>query len=530
MSSIDELVSQIDELKSKINELESRVPVIRTVCDAQGRVDKRQTQVSWSPYGFYVQKEDGESASVEPVVKVNMTLPLGGELSGLYSFPRIGDKVLVLQSGGAWYLSGYVPSENDIQNSLLPYSSDKIKAIKKTDEEIEAIKEKSKDVWTEEEKAQVLVWDNERSKLQGEAGGLVLRRQKSGPHSVDTKYSEVSIYDAASDWVAHPSADQLGITLDEGSSLVFKEKSGKYIGYRKKDDEETEFTAEEQTKADEWRKKYCDSDGYPLIDRMNIQSAGDLHSRAENHHLSTGKRVEILADCGPVSHRSADNSLNKGEIYICAKKRIIIEAGKEIQLKVGRTSLVIDDMGFRVTSRRVSGKWGTSWDASLNVNPMQGIIMSGQNVNITGTRQASMGDSYGGGLSSRIGVVQIAGREVALQTYNEAEYLFNMAIADSETVFNNILLGLARGGVNPSSGDGQDIARLVVNSLKKIANLVKSFTAHWKKYSEVKEKINEANEANNANTTPAPIEANEANEANNANTTPAPISDEDEGV
>ena len=54
-------------------------------------------------YTFYAMKKKNEPKDVvtpeKKPAKVDMTLPIGGELNGMYRFPHVGEKVLVAVEG-----------------------------------------------------------------------------------------------------------------------------------------------------------------------------------------------------------------------------------------------------------------------------------------------------------------------------------------------------------------------------------------------------------------------------------------------
>lgn len=75
------------------------------------RIDKRQ-----DPYRFYASETpDNPSKEAHQIV---MVLPLGGALSGLYRYPKIGEKILAAasrhSSATVYYMMGYVPSRENL--------------------------------------------------------------------------------------------------------------------------------------------------------------------------------------------------------------------------------------------------------------------------------------------------------------------------------------------------------------------------------------------------------------------------------
>ena len=107
-------------------------------------------------YTFYAIKSVNQPSSTptseQMAAKVKIMMPLGGELNGLYRFPRIGEKVVVAVEGSSHYLMGYLPTAEK------PFSPK------------EDGKEKT-DVYKKE--------------------GQVLRYKKTGDNTSDAPYSEI---------------------------------------------------------------------------------------------------------------------------------------------------------------------------------------------------------------------------------------------------------------------------------------------------------------------------------------------------
>ena len=120
-------------------------------------------------YTFYAIKSVNQPSSTptseQMAAKVKIMIPLGGELNGLYRFPRIGEKVVVAIEGASLYLMGYLPTK---ENPFAPKEGDK----------------EATDVFDEE--------------------GLVLRYKKTGENVADENrdepYSEIGFYKEPSRW------------------------------------------------------------------------------------------------------------------------------------------------------------------------------------------------------------------------------------------------------------------------------------------------------------------------------------------
>ena len=255
---------------------------------------------------------------------------------------------------------------------------------------------------------------------------------------------------------------------------------------------------------DNWITQHSiDGKYYPKIDRINIQSTGDIESRAANHNLIRGKRLEIISGGNGTNHQNNkavqpdgketvglplgdklgdDSKLHDGDIHIRAfdskqgSGRVIIKAGKEIRLQVGRTVLSITDTGFSVVTKKVAGNWPCSADTALSMNPRTGITMFGQNVAISGGYKVSLTDALSGGISAQLGATRVCGRDVTLDSYNCTEYKFATALETLDIASNATFLGSAQNGDDPSQNAAQikdyfDLGKQLIQCGKKVLPL-----------------------------------------------------------
>jgi phage baseplate assembly protein gpV len=186
----------------------------------------------------------------------------------------------------------------------------------------------------------------------------------------------------------------------------------------------------------EWPATANGSDN-PSIDTVNIESAGDMRETAANHNFQSAKRMELFVNVPEVDHTKEyagknrpfgdtvgdDSELHGGDFHVRAGKRVVIKAGSEIRLQVGRTTLVIDDNGFTVTTRNVTGNFTNTFDTSFQMKPRDGITMTGKNISISALYKLSAGDSLGGALSTTMGNLSLSGRELGISTKNDTEFL-----------------------------------------------------------------------------------------------------------
>jgi hypothetical protein len=287
----------------------------------------------------------------EPVVEiVTLIMPLGGPESGLFRFPKVGDRVLVSMpesdDSGACYLMGYIPDTTG------------------ADFEPDA--------------------DAKRDKL-FDKRGEIFRYKKTGANKSADDYSEIGFYNEETAW------------------------------------------------------KAADDKAPPRVDRVKVRSTGDIDIQAENYHKTRAKRVEILADADGVTDSGArpfgdkagdDSSLYAGDAHIRAKTRVVVKAGEEIRLEVGRSAVIISDSGITLTTRKAITDAANPWDTVLTLTPRDGVTLFGQRVDIGAGWDFSLREAGGGSISSFAGVMRLTATDLLAQSYGKYAYQANMTDLD----------------------------------------------------------------------------------------------------
>jgi hypothetical protein len=339
-----------------------------------------------NPYVFYVRNPAGGDD-----LDVKLVMPLGGAESGLYRSPKVGESVLVgIHAPGnsvsmTRYLLGYLP-DNSADNAFERVG---------VDAGANSVSPKMKD-------------------LINESGEVFRYRQtgKNRDHDEEDPYSEIGFYQRPSQW-------------------------------RVNSDDQKDYAAA--------------PGGYPEIDQINIHSTGDIHESAVNHHRIEAKRLEILADCGGVNTDGwrpfgdtvgDDSSLYAGDAHIRSHNRLILKAGQEIRLQVGRSAIIISDDGITITSKKAKKGPAIPWDTVINLTPRDGVVMFGQNVNIGAAYNFSLQESAGGAVSSLGGVMRLSARDLLAQSYCKTGYQANMA--DFIKLYTATANGMAGQGDVPS--------------------------------------------------------------------------------
>ncbi|MDR2864419.1 MAG: DUF2345 domain-containing protein [Spirochaetaceae bacterium] len=386
--------------------------------------------------------------SASSTVDVFLVMPVGGVETGLYRSPQAGDYVLVGEqdSGNTVrYLLGYLPRPANAMLAPQNFDSETLTKIKSN----------------KGDEREIFISPAAVAKK-----GMSLRYKKTGVNDANQQLWHNEGSDTSPDFSKSASAPM------EYSEIGFYSDMTPFTAKRK------DPNGNKQTY-------------YPDIDRINIQSTGDIHSTAANHHLMKGKRFEILADVDETDHTKTefdakdlplgdapgdDFRLSKGDIQIRADGRVIIKAGKEITLQVGRTKLTIKDGKLEASSRQIKGSnITTDFDATLTLDSRAGSTLTGSTVTISSEYYFSLLDAMGSFISGSFGGLSLSGKNVGVNALTPSGYAGQFAILTNETVWNSVLLALAAAegkGKNPDINP--EIFTTCKSMVKNLTNLAQA--------------------------------------------------------
>ena len=219
-------------------------------------------------YSFYAIKQVNDPAitptSDQMPAKVRLTMPTGGELNGLYRFPRVGEKILVVVEGISHYLMSYLPTA---ENPFSPDDDDK----KKTEP-----------------------FDKQ---------GQILRYKKTGGNASDSTYSEIGFYSEATEWKTDdndsdpPSVDKIKVSSTgdiETRAQNFNETHAQRILL------ESKFLTADNIKDGTLKER---------ITKYEDIGKGDVCISADRR-IILDAREGVLLKCGPVSVALSQSALN----------------------------------------------------------------------------------------------------------------------------------------------------------------------------------------------------------------------------
>lgn len=327
-------------------------------------------------------------------VKVELVRPVGGDTAGIGRFPCVGEKVLVAEGAtGKYYLMGYLSNQENPFNAK--------------DEDL-------KETFCDKQ-------------------AQILRYKKTGDNTenkdTDKTYSEIGFYSETTEW---------------------KEKAGK-----------TNAAVDSQT-------------GLPLVDKVKISSTGDIETKAQNYNEVSAKRIALFAGYNdeidsrkakqydalknnkaagrdafptlPLDFSTEDSAFFQGDIQMRAKERIVLKAGKAIEIVAGRSIIRIDDSGISLVSRKTSGAVVNPWDSAITVSSNGGLSLFGTQVNLASAYGFSMTEMFGGSISSLGGVMRLSARDVKMSTLNKVAYVIKGVTASAAFAANtaSMSMGIAQ--------------------------------------------------------------------------------------
>jgi hypothetical protein len=386
------------------------------------------------PYQFHAKKaKEEDEKDKEKTYVINIVMPLGGKENGLFRYPKTGEAILVDDDGmpsPKYYLLGYLPSSTEARNNFLTNVDGQN--------------------------------DSEKEDLKKEEG-LILRYEQTGkvsPKKGDDRYSEIAFYKKQTQW---PSSD----ASYKGPIIPKRYENEKNEDYSQRL-VKAGFSKSSEENDEDHIMRVC-GERRPFIDRINIRSSGDLYAGAKNHQRLTANRFELLAGCNtdhtkyikakllkddlPLGDNVGDDPvLHAGDAHIRAKNRVVIKAGKEIILQVGKTALKISDNSLGIISKIINSNAANSFDATVNVSK-DGVSMFGQDVNISSFKSFGIGDAFGGSVGGRLGVVSIGGREIKADTYDKTQYIVLTLVALAQYIQN---IAAASGAVKKGEEDKRE--------------------------------------------------------------------------
>ena len=328
-------------------------------------------------YHFYaIAQKNAYSLNPVPTDKnpqtVTLMRPVGGKMEGLYRFPHIGEKVLVLSAtNGNYYLMGYLPGEET------PFSSP--------------------------------VKGKEDSEMPLDKEGLSLRYKKKGENKLlpvnAEDYSEITFYRDKSAW----QQDGKDVDVDKirvsstGDVESFAENLNQLNG-----------------------KRIVLQSKFLYSDKVDQPDGGDKVITAGNIATGTDLEENVLA---------ADD-IKKGDVIINADNRIVLNAREGIMLCVGASSIELKPSKVSIDCAKIDGEVSGEgpYDASIALDSRGDIKLYGRKLVGDIQREVNFCDAFGGELSSTMGRVSVSGSAVSVSSNSNLSNIFTCIGAISTAI------------------------------------------------------------------------------------------------
>ena len=347
------------------------------------------------------------------VSEVLFTMPFAGVGQGLYRFPRIGERILVLSNKDSRYvLHSYIPDSNTMpffKKGVLPSDAD-IKKILEKDirykEEYEEASENEKEKMVKDYKDELE--DIFANQPMEQAVATVLR------HSSNNFMSDGSEVNIPNDYMADDSLNPFTAKLKP----ITRNVSGSFApeDYDSKDIKYSEIG---MYSGSQDGKKWT-----PEV--LRIQTPGNQFNHTGLLNLNT-------ANAFIFSTPNANQKDSKyGSFSVLDVGSVVIDAKKSITLKVGGNMVCITEEGVSVISQTTCTN-STPYDSKLTLTPI-GASLTGYTVNVASTFSTNVADGLGASMSLAKGAVAINGHSVDLATVDHQSLPFDIACYTADLV------------------------------------------------------------------------------------------------
>lgn len=399
------------------------------VCD---EIDKN------NPMRFYAVIDFSEKSAVI----ANLVIPVGGASSGMYYFPKIGDRVLLTCFQGKYYLFGYLSDTNEfgdfhtgIRDDMVGSTilrrgfsdgssseKNKIHEIKMSDGGQDNIKSLimygSIDAFANRtiteyndpfmrrryESEPSFILDGKTMPLRDACKEI---RSKVSKKLTEVKNKMAAHNDKCKIYSEAAEADKEKAAQDMNKSAAELEKA------RKELDDTNNILA---TVAQNVRKALEVEDGekQPSIGistdgNANITARQELNETADKYTLTALKGIQMSSEEGTIN----------------------ISSKKSISLTVGTSSITLSPNGIVIRSRKWAHTSGP-FDSTIFLDSVSGTTLWGMNIALKAALGVNIADTLGASLGAAGGNAIVKGNTVAISTNDGRTALANVANAASQ--------------------------------------------------------------------------------------------------
>ena len=345
---------------------------------------------------FFYAKIDNSTKPNE----VLFTMPIAGLGQGLYRYPRIGERILVLDNKDSRYiLLSYLPD-----TKTMPFFQSK-KAS--SDEEIKTLL-KLNGLTEEQQKEIIKKYQAQESSLAdgqlAEQSVATVLRHSSNNFMIN-KETEADI----TNYLSEESSKKFTASLKPLNRNV--DASFKATDYQNKDIKYSEIGMYSGSSYyDDEEKQWMWSP-----ETLRIQTPGNQYNHTGLTNVSTANAFVF----------STPNATKFGEFRVIDVGSVVIDAKRSITLKVAGNVIKISETGISIGSQSTCTE-GTPYDSKLSLNPI-GASLSGLEVKIGSTMSTSVSSGFGELIKLNKGKVGISGHSVDLATDDNRSMNFDLA-------------------------------------------------------------------------------------------------------
>lgn len=377
------------------------------VCDPEGKIDAPDTfgrivpssnTSPEMPYLFMVRNELADSME-DAVIDVAMTMPLGGKRSGLYRFPRVGDRVLIQIDCDRAFLLGYVPdttgsfsefTENGDQyardSALLRYTSN-------GDE-------------------------GEQNSRNGRYNEIGFSHFRNALEFLEQKIIDGSAYE----WLFNEATVRNDLALRTETADVYKVQltnaRNAFFGNPDRQNLETVRTLARM-----------------LVTRFNLDEhpacQGDVLRLASNGVIIQHSEKGIDITCAETINLCARN------IHLHAEETLNLQSEGVVRMAANASSVSVNPNGVALRSLKVVDAV-TPYDSAIYIDALGGVTVSGNKVRLNSLFSTKMSDGFGASVTTAGAVTQISGAVVDMATVTKDALPKAFSEADETSGLNTV--------------------------------------------------------------------------------------------
>ena len=377
------------------------------VCDPEGKIDAPDTfgrivpssnTSPEMPYLFMVRNELADSME-DAVIDVAMTMPLGGKRSGLYRFPRVGDRVLIQIDCDRAFLLGYVPdttgsfsefTENGDQyardSALLRYTSN-------GDE-------------------------GEQNFRNGRYNEIGFSHFRNALEFLEQKIIDGSAYE----WLFNEATVRNDLALRTETADVYKVQltnaRNSFFGNPDRQNLETVRTLARM-----------------LVTRFNLDEhpacQGDVLRLASNGVIIQHSEKGIDITCAETINLCARN------IHLHAEETLNLQSEGVVRMAANASSVSVNPNGVALRSLKVVDAV-TPYDSTIYIDALGGVTVSGNKVRLNSLFSTKMSDGFGASVTTAGAVTQISGAVVDMATVTKDALTKAFSEADETSGLNTV--------------------------------------------------------------------------------------------